>query len=143
MKEKEMEKKSYERPVIKPLNSGLMNKFGTRTEYTPVTHIDGVSVKSLIEEYGSPLFVFSERKIRENIRDAKRIFETRYPKVQFAWSYKTNYLNAICRTFHQEGSWAEVVSIFEYHKAVSNGVPPEKIIFNGPDKTDEDTKNRV
>ncbi len=143
MKEKEMEKKSYERPVIKPLNSGLMNKFGTRTEYTPVTHIDGVSVKSLIEEYGSPLFVFSERKIRENIRDAKRIFETRYPKVQFAWSYKTNYLNAICRTFHQEGSWAEVVSIFEYHKAVSNGVPPEKIIFNGPDKTDEDLRISV
>ncbi|MCF6201073.1 MAG: alanine racemase, partial [Hydrogenimonas sp.] len=120
-----------------------MNKFGTRTEYTPVTHIDGVSVKSLIEEYGSPLFVFSERKIRENIRDAKRIFETRYPKVQFAWSYKTNYLNAICRIFHQEGSWAEVVSIFEYHKAVGNGVPPEKILFNGPDKTDEDLRISV
>ena len=96
-----MEKKQYERPIIKPLNTGLMNKFGTRTEYTALTHIEGVPVKSLLQEYGSPLFVLSERKIRENYRNAKRIFETRYPKVQFAWSYKTNYLNAVCNTFHQ------------------------------------------
>ncbi len=131
-------KKRYERPIIKQLNTGLMNKFGTRTEYMPVTHIDGVPVKKLIEDYGSPVFVLSERKIRENFKSAKRIFETRYPKVQFAWSYKTNYLNAVCNVYHQEGSWAEVVSIFEYKKAIQNGVSPNKILFNGPDKTNED-----
>jgi len=133
-----MNKKQYERPIIKPLNTGLMNKFGTRTEYAPKTHIDGVQVKELLKEFGSPLFVLSERQIRENYRNAKRVFETRYPKVQFAWSYKTNYLNAVCDVFHQEGSWAEVVSGFEYEKAVKNGVPTDKIIFNGPDKTDND-----
>lgn len=133
-----MNKKQYERPIIKPLNTGLMNKFGTRTEYAPKTHIDGVAVKDLLSEYGSPLFVLSERKIRDNYKSAKRIFETRYPKVQFAWSYKTNYLNAVCKVFHQEGSWAEVVSGFEYKKAVQNGVPPSKILFNGPDKLDDD-----
>ena len=90
-----MDKKQYERPIIKSLNQGLMNKFGTRTEYTAMTHIDGCAVKDLLKEFGSPLFVMSERKIRENYRNAKRIFETRYPKVQFAWSYKTNYLNAV------------------------------------------------
>ena len=128
----------YERPVIVKLNSGMMNKFGTKTEYNAMTNIDGVPVKDLIKDYGSPLFVLSERKIRENYRNAKRIFETRYPKVQFAWSYKTNYLNAVCNVFHQEGSWAEVVSRFEYEKALKNGVPGDKILFNGPDKTDED-----
>ena len=128
----------YERPVIVKLNTGMMNKFGTKTEYNAMTSIDGVPVKDLIKEYGSPLFVLSERKIRENYRNAKRIFETRYPKVQFAWSYKTNYLNAVCNVFHQEGSWAEVVSRFEYEKALKNGVPGDKILFNGPDKTDAD-----
>ena len=135
-----MEKKQYERPIIKPLSTGLMSKFGTRTEYEPMTNIDGVPVTELIKDYGSPLFVLSERKIRENYRNAKRIFETRYPKVQFAWSYKTNYLNAVCNVFHQEGSWGEVVSRFEYEKALKNGVPPDKILFNGPDKTDDDLK---
>ena len=136
-------KKQYERPLIRPLNSGLMNKFGKRTEWTPFTQIDGVSVASLTADFGSPLFVYSERKIRENFRNAKRAFETRYPKVQFAWSYKTCYLNAICDIFHQEGSWAEVVSRFEYEKALNNGVPGEKILFNGPDKTDDDLRLAV
>lgn len=128
-------KKAWQSPVIQQMNGGLMNKFGTRTEYTPMKQIDGVSVTSLIKEYGSPLFVLSERTLRRNYRDAYRAFSTRYPNVQFAWSYKTNYLNAVCRVFHQEGSWAEVVSGFEYQKALGNGVPGHQIIFNGPEKT--------
>lgn len=133
-----MEKQRYECPVIKKLNTGLMNKFGTRAEYEPVTNIEGISIKSLINQYGSPLFVISEKKIRRNCQNAVRIFRTRYPRIQFAWSYKTNYLNAICNIFHQEGSWAEVVSGFEYNKAIGNGVPGNKIIFNGPGKTDQE-----
>lgn len=132
------EKKQYERPVLRPLNTGMMNKYGSRTEWTPMTNIDGVAISDLVSEFGSPLYVYSERKIRENYRNAKRAFETRYPKVQFAWSYKTCYLNAVCNVFHQEGSWAEVVSRFEYDKAKSNGIPGDKIIFNGPDKTNDD-----
>jgi diaminopimelate decarboxylase len=119
------------------MNTGLMNKFGTKAENSPVTHIESISVKSLLKDFGSPLFVLSERQIRRNIRNASRIFKTRYPKVQFAWSYKTNYLDAVCQIFHQEGSWAEVVSGFEYDKAIKNGVPGNQIIFNGPDKSDD------
>ena len=116
-------KLQYERPVIQKLNVGLMNKFGTRTEYSPFTHIDGNSVKELLGKFGSPLFVISERTLRRTFHEANRAFKTRYPKVQFAWSYKTNYMNAVCNAFHQEGSWAEVVSGFEYQKALNNGVP--------------------
>lgn len=129
---------AYERPSIQKLNTGTMNKFGTRTEYAPVTHIDTVPVDRIVAEYGSPVFVFSEQQIRKDYRRILRSFTTRYPKVQFAWSYKTNYLNAISRIYHQEGSWAEVVSGFEYEKALANGVPGDKILFNGPDKSDED-----
>jgi len=133
-----MQKLRYERPVIQKMNAGLMNKYGTRTEYEPVKHIDGVSVASLIQQYGSPVFVISEKTIRRTYQNAVRAFNTRYPKVQFAWSYKTNYINAVCKVFHQEGSWAEVVSGFEYNKAIGNGVPGNKIIFNGPEKSNEE-----
>ena len=136
-----MEKLRYERPTLRKMNTGLMNKFGTKTENEPVTHIESVPVKAMTQQYGSPLFVLSEKQIRRNFRNASRIFKTRYPKVQFAWSYKTNYLDAVCQIFHQEGSWAEVVSGFEYDKAIKNGVPGNKIIFNGPDKTDEQLIN--
>jgi len=138
-----MTKQSYERPFIQKLNTGTMNKFGTRTEYAPVTQIEGIPVSKLIADYGSPVFVISERQMRKTYHEAVRAFKTRYPKVQFAWSYKTNYLNAVCNVFHQEGSWAEVVSIFEYDKALANGVPGNKIIFNGPEKTKADLTKAV
>lgn len=131
------ELKRYERPIINKQYSGFMNKFGTSPITTPKTEIDGVAVNQLVEQYSSPLFVMSERKIRENQRNAYRIFKTRYPKVQFAWSYKTNYLDAVCSVFHSEGSWAEVVSEFEYDKARRLGIKGENIIFNGPDKSRE------
>ncbi|KAF0131709.1 MAG: diaminopimelate decarboxylase [Bacteroidetes bacterium] len=121
----------------------MPNKFGMRTIYEPVTHIEGNAVKDLIKSYGSPLFVISEKKIRKNYRNARQAFETRYPLVQFAWSYKTNYLDAVCNIFHQEGSWAEVVSGFEYDKAIRNGVEGSKIIFNGPDKSESDLRKAV
>lgn len=138
-----MKKQQYERPVIQRLNTGVMNKFGSRTEYAPVTHIDGNSVKSLLQKFGSPLFVISEKTIRNTYREATRAFKNRYPKVQFAWSYKTNYVNAVCNVFHQEGSWAEVVSGFEYQKALQNGVPGNKIIFNGPDKSEAELRAAI
>lgn len=129
--------------MIKKLESSMPNKFGMRTEYLPMTSIDGVRVKDLVRDYGSPLFVISENVIRNTYKKAKKAFMTRYPRVQFAWSYKTNYLNAVCNIFHQEGSWAEVVSGFEYDKALSLGVSGDKIIFNGPDKTEEDLTKAI
>lgn len=112
----------------------MMNKFGGTPMATVKSDIDGVKVNELVEKFGSPLFVMSERQIRHNQREAYRIFKTRYPKVQFAWSYKTNYLSAVCSVFHSENSWAEVVSEFEYDKARKLGIKGDKIIFNGPDK---------
>ncbi len=129
-----MEKLKYERPFLRKMSAGMMDKSGMPSDLIPVTHIDEVSVKSIITKYGSPVFVLSEKQIRHNYQAAIRAFNTRYPKVQFAWSYKTHYNNAICKIFHQEGSWAEVVSGFEYRKALQNGVPGNHIIFNGPDK---------
>jgi diaminopimelate decarboxylase len=138
-----MDKKAFERPYIKKIQAGMPSKFGMKPQVEPLTHIDDNGVADLVREFGSPLFVISEKTIRETYKKAKHAFATRYPKVQFAWSYKTNYLDAVCRVFHSEGSWAEVVSGFEYDKALLNGVKGSQIIFNGPDKNDEDLKKAV
>lgn len=138
-----MSKKIYERPILRKVVEGIPNKFGTLKRLQPISSIDGVEIDSIIDTYGSPVFVLSEKTIRETYRQAYRAFSTQYPKVHFAWSYKTNYLDAVCRIFHQEGSWAEVVSGFEYEKAIDNGVPGNKIIFNGPDKSEEDLTRAI
>jgi diaminopimelate decarboxylase len=138
-----MEKQPFERPFIKKLSSGMPSKFGIKMDFDPITEIEGISVKDLVSEYGSPLFVLSEKTIRKTYKDAYRAFSTRYPRVQFAWSYKTNYLDAVCNVYHQEGAWAEVVSGFEYDKAINNGVDGKFIIFNGPDKSNQDLEKAI
>jgi diaminopimelate decarboxylase len=87
-----------------------------------------------VKKFGSPLFVYSEKTIAGTHRELLSAFSLRYPKVRHAWSYKTNYLSAVCRVFHRLGSWAEVVSAMEYEMARRNHVDPAKIIFNGPFK---------
>ncbi len=127
-------KKTYSRPVIRRQYMGAANKFGGQAIPETVSEIDGVKVQDLIAKYGSPLFVFSEATMRRKVQELNRAFRTRYPQFQAAWSYKTNYLNAVCKVFHDEGSWAEVVSGYEYQKARKNGIPGNRIIFNGPYK---------
>ncbi len=137
MTEPEKKKKPrYENPVIIKLQTGFMNKFGSSPLYTRKVRedIDGIAVEELVSQYGSPLFVYSERSLRQRYRDYYDQFSTRYPNVSFGWSYKTNYLQAICATQHQEGALAEVVSEFEYDKARKYGIDGKNIIFNGPRK---------
>ncbi len=129
-------KMQYEKPVITKIETGFMNKFGSSPFYTRKIRkdIDGVPIEELIEKFGSPLFVISEKKLRENYRKLFNAFSSRYPNVQFGWSYKTNYLQAVCAVLHQEGALAEVVSKFEYEKARKLGMEGHEIIFNGPYK---------
>ena len=137
-----MNRQPYVAPTIRRVSQATANP--QRLGRVPVMDaIDGVGVAGLLEAHGSPLFVFSEAGLREKIRAARRAFESVYPQVTFAWSYKTNYLNAICRVFHQEGSMAEVVSGFEYEKARHNGMPGGRIIFNGPYKTVDELRRAV
>jgi diaminopimelate decarboxylase len=128
------QKEPYEKPVLLKHQMGLSNKFGRAQGIAPMTHIDGVAVSDLVEKYGSPLFVFSEKTMVGRFRELRDLLALRYPKFQLAWSYKTNYLDAVCKVFDREGSWAEVVSDFEYEKALRLGVSPTRIIFNGPYK---------
>ncbi len=129
-----MSKELYTPPIIKKQIVGIMNKMGNIQSRLYREDIDGVPVEKLTKNFGSPLFVFSEKTLRRKYSDLHRIFSTMYPKVQFSWSYKTNYLGAICLTLHDEGEIAEVVSDFEYDKARSLGVEGKNIIFNGPYK---------
>jgi diaminopimelate decarboxylase len=122
----------WSKPILTPHRPGGMNKFGALRPQLHQSELDGVAIMPLLEQYGSPLFIVSEKRLRENARHLRRAFSTRWPKVRHGWSYKTNYLGAICNVLHQEGSWAEVVSELEYRKARALGVPGSRIIFNGP-----------
>jgi len=136
--------KKYIKPTINKIDFTMSSKYGSPIKSQKIrTNIDGVSVKELVKEFGSPIFVFSQKTIEEKYNKLKDAFSSRYPDVTFGWSYKTNYLNAICKIYHKMGSIAEVVSEFEYQKARANGVEGKDIIFNGPYKPKEHLKIAV
>ncbi len=138
-------KQLYEKPVILKMQTGITNKFGSGMSCGRKTRtsIDNVTVDRLASQYGSPLFVFSETTLRNRYREIYGAFSHRYPCVTFGWSYKTNYLPAICSILHQEGAIAEVVSMMEYEKALQLGIPGKNIIFNGPCKSPEALEQAV
>jgi diaminopimelate decarboxylase len=127
-------KKEYIKPYIKKQTAGVMNKFGVSYNKGHRDDILGVPVGDFTDKFGSPVFVLSEKIIRERYRKIYSYFSSKYPKAKMSWSYKTNYLDAVCSIMHQEGETAEVVSDFEYEKARRLGVPGKKIIYNGPYK---------
>ncbi|ADV46785.1 alanine racemase [Nitratifractor salsuginis] len=135
---------SYQKPTINKVDFAMMSKYGSPLKSQKIrSEIAGVDVRELVQNYGSPLFVFSQQEIEEKYHRLHEAFSSRYPDVVFGWSYKTNYLNAICNLYHKLGSIAEVVSEFEYQKARALGIEGKDIIFNGPYKPKEALKVAV
>jgi diaminopimelate decarboxylase len=100
-------------------------------------HFEGIDIQELCEIQGTPLFLISESLLRDRFRRFRREFQKRYPNVAIAYSYKTNYLPSVCSILNKEGAWAEVVSLLELSIAEMIGVDPQRIIFNGPAKTND------
>lgn len=139
-----MSKPTYQKPTINKIEFAMASKYGSPMKSQKVrSEIDGVKISELVQKYGSPLFVFSQKQIEEKYNTLHNAFSSRYPDVTFGWSYKTNYLNEICKVYHALGSIAEVVSEFEYQKARALGVEGKDIIFNGPYKPKKDLKIAV
>src|SRR5712671_5472971 len=105
--------------------------------------INGVDAVKLVEEYNSPLFVFSESRIHANIDRLKHAAEVVDRPIKFCYASKANSNMAILRTVLEAGIDIEVNSGGELFKALRAGFRPDQIIFNGTSKTDEELDEAV
>ena len=99
--------------------------------------IQEVDAATLAEKYGTPLHVVDKNRLLENYKNFVGAFRRYIPRVVLATSYKTNPLPGVISVLHRAGTWAEVISHFELWLAIKLGVPPERIILNGPGKGKE------
>ncbi|MBM3390609.1 MAG: diaminopimelate decarboxylase [Betaproteobacteria bacterium] len=137
-------KKAYVPPRLELLSSLGMQKHRTVDISAADSGSEDIGdVKALLAEFGSPLYVVSEKTLRSVFRTFRDTFTAPGIDTVVAYSYKTNYLPAVCAILHQEGAWAEVVSGMEYDLACSLGVPGEQIIFNGPYKRADELARAV
>lgn len=98
--------------------------------------ISGADAVRLAEEYGTPLYVFSESRIAENVRDLRRAVEAAHPRIKLCYASKANSNMAVLKTILEAGGDIEVNSGGELHKAKLVGFRADQIIFNGVSKTD-------
>src|SRR5215213_948860 len=96
--------------------------------------IDGVAASALAEEYGTPLFVFSEARIRHNIERLKRAGEFIDGTLKVCYAAKANSNMAILRVVRDARCDLEVNSGGELWKALKVGFRAEQLIFNGTSK---------
>ena len=136
-------RKPYEAPRITPLTFTAVSKHLTADISADTGFEEGYEIADLLARFGSPLFVVSEASLRGLYRNFRGTFTEAGIETRIAYSYKTNYLPAICAVLHEEGAWAEVVSGLEYGLARSLEMPPEEIIFNGPYKTREELQRAL
>jgi diaminopimelate decarboxylase len=132
--------KKYQPPVLRPLAITSVGKHDILEVQAVSSVEESHDYRGLLAEYGSPLFVVFERRLRAQYRSMRDTFTARGVDTVIAYSYKTNYLPAVCTVLHQEGAWAEVVSGMEYELARALGMPGKHIIFNGPLKTPDELR---
>ena len=96
--------------------------------------IDGVSAVELAKEYGTPLFVFSESRIRHNIARLQKAGSVIDCKLKVCYAAKANSNMAILRTVMDANCDLEVNSGGELWKALKVGFAGEQVIFNGTSK---------
>lgn len=99
-----------------------------------------VDAEALSERFGTPLWVFDGHRLAA---EAEAFRAAWAPDDVVAYSMKANPLVGVVGRFAHAGTWIEVASGFEYRVARMAGVPGERIVFNGPLKTDDDLESAL
>ena len=105
--------------------------------------VDGKDAIELAEQYGTPLYVFSERRIAEHVRYLRRAIEAVHQRVKLCYASKANSNMAVLAAVRRAGGDLEVNSGGELHKARVIGFRPDQIVFNGVAKTDEEIRAAI
>lgn len=98
--------------------------------------IDGVSLKPLVEKYGTPLYVYSDAVLRANVASYQKALRSLPHRVCYAM--KANSNGTVISTLAQMGCGADIVSGGELFRALRAGIPANKIVYAGVGKTDEE-----
>lgn len=104
-----------------------------------VLTIAGQEVTRLAAEYGTPLYLMDEQRIRSNCRMYLKAFQENFPEDSLPlYASKAASFKQIYRIMAEEGMGVDVVSSGELYTALAAGFPAERIHFHGNCKTDAD-----
>ena len=103
--------------------------------------IDGLKAEILVKKYSTPLYCYSFKRLKNNIKNFKKNFNSINPIICFA--VKANSNRVLLNEIGKLGLGADVVSKGELMKALKSGIKPNKIVFSGVGKTEDELKYAI
>lgn len=97
---------------------------------------EDIPLQEVAEEYGTPLYVYSKNQIVENYRSFNTVFGNTDHLICYA--LKGNANHSILKLLATEGAGADVVSAGEIYLALKAGFTPDKIVFAGVGKREDE-----
>src|ERR1700688_1906151 len=115
-----------------------MNYFEYRNEQL---YAEDVPLADLAERIGSPFSVYSARTLRRHYR----VFDEAFAGTDHLVCYAMKALSSlsILKLFSTMGSGFDIVSVGELMRCLRAGADPQKIVFSGVGKTDEELKAAI
>jgi diaminopimelate decarboxylase len=100
--------------------------------------VGGVEIGEVAEELGTPLFVYDEEHLRRRCREAVAAWGD-----GVAYGSKAFLCLAMARLVHEEGMCLDVATGGEMHVALAAGVPPDRLVLHGNNKSGEELSAAV
>ncbi len=98
--------------------------------------IDGISLKKIAGDFGTPCFIYSHDDLVKNFSEIKNVFASEKRKVFY--SVKANSNLSILKVLLELGAGFDIVSLGELERVIKIGAQPEKIIYSGVGKSEEE-----
>ena len=91
--------------------------------------LEDISAETLMQKYGSPLYVYEESVLRSQFRQLSSGFPEGMLEIHY--SMKANSNPSLLKILREEGSSIDAVSEFEVRLALESGFEAQQIIFTG------------
>jgi diaminopimelate decarboxylase len=104
---------------------------------------DGISVKEMAKKYDTPLYVISEKRIRDNYTRIQNALIKNYKHLRIYYAAKANTNVAVLKILQSEGAYLDTVSPGEVFIGLSSGFTPNRILFTGTSVRNDELKMLV
>src|SRR5580700_4702135 len=95
--------------------------------------VGGADLLELAERFGTLLFVYDEEHLRARCREAVTAWGD-----GVAYATKAFLCVAMAKLAHEEGMWLDVSTGGELHVALLAGVPADRLVLHGNNKSDDE-----
>lgn len=127
---------------LNELNPMIWPDSARRSDFGELT-IGGVGVRALVEQYGSPLFIFDEDHVRNRARNYVKAFNTVEVPTDVYYASKAFLSVKVAKWLFEEGLGIDVCTAGELEVALRAGVNPSRILFHGNNKSVSELEKAV